>query len=272
MIDVRDPILDSPGPPDSPTPPGVPSGHMTLWEHIAELRTRLIRICFAIAVGVVAGWVVYPYLLAFLREPLADLAGNRNFIATDPLEPFATRIKISAYSGIVIAMPVILWQIWRFVTPGLHKHEKRYALPFVTAASVLFALGAAIAYLTLNPALQFLIGIGGGQIDAYYTVDSYVTLIAFMMLAFGAGFEFPVLLVALQMVGVLTPRKLLSWWRQAIVIIAVVAAVITPSGDPISMLALAIPMVIFYFAAIVVGFVLARRKRTKARKAAATAA
>ena len=149
---------------------------------------------------------------------------GRDFIATDPLEPFATRIKIAAYAAVVLAMPVLLWQVWRFVTPGLHDHEKRYAVPFVASALALFALGAGLAYVTLNPALEFLISIAGASVEPFYTVDNYVTLIAYMMLAFGLGFEFPVLLVALQLAGVLTPRKLRSWWRQAVVVITVVAA------------------------------------------------
>lgn len=214
----------------------------------------------------VVGWMLYLPLLEFLKAPLQELTGAQTFYAIDPLETFATRIKISAYAGIVIAMPVLLWQIWRFVTPGLYPKEKKYAIPFVASALALFAFGAFIAYVTLTPALNFLIGVGGGQVTPIYSVDNYVTLIAYMMLAFGAGFEFPVLLVALQMVGVLTPRQLLGWWRQAVVVIAVVAAVITPSADPISMMALAIPMFLFYLIAMGIGFVITRRRRKKAEQ------
>ncbi len=249
--------------------PVVHDGHMTIWEHIAELRTRLMRCAAALLVAGVVGFMLYPYLLELLKEPLNSLNGGRDFIATDPLEPFATRIKISAYSALVLAMPVLLWQVWRFVTPGLHQHEKRYALPFVAAAFSLFLLGAAIAYVTLNPALEFLVSIAGASVEPYYTVDNYVTLIAYMMLAFGLGFEFPVLLVALQIAGVLTPRKLLGWWRYATVIIVVFAAVATPSADPISMMALALPMLIFYALAIVIGFLIQKAKRSKADDPAA---
>jgi sec-independent protein translocase protein TatC len=159
-------------------------------------------------------------------------------------------------------MPVILWQLWRFVTPALYPHEKRYAVPFTISAMVLFLLGATIAYLSLVPTIKFLQDFAGSQVVQIPTVDSYLKLNLFMMLAFGAGFEFPVLLVALQLVGVLSPRKLLGWWRYATVLITVVAAVITPSGDPISMLALAIPMEILYFVSIGIGAVVARRTRS----------
>lgn len=249
----------------------VEQGHMTIWEHLAELRSRLIKVLLAVAIGAVVAWVIYPYVLAFLLHPYKQIAPDAQLYATSPLEPFATRLKVSGYLGIALAMPVILWQLWRFVTPGLYPHEKKYALPFTISALVLFALGAVIAYLTLSPALDFLISIGGTNIQQIYSPDAYLTLIVYMMLAFGAGFEFPVLLVALELVGVLTPRQLLGWWRYATVVIAVVAAVITPSGDPISMFALAIPMYIFYLGSIGLGFLFAWRKRRAERRAAAAA-
>lgn len=242
-------------------------GRMTVWEHLAELRSRFIKMAVAVAVGAVVAWILYPYVLQFLLHPYREIAPDAKLYATSPLEPFATRLKVSGYLGIAFAMPVILWQVWRFVTPGLYPHEKKYAVPFTVSALVLFAFGAAIAYFTLNPALQFLISIGGGDIEQIYSPDAYLTLIVYMMLAFGAGFEFPVLLVALELVGVVTPRTLLGWWRPALVIIVIVAAVITPSGDPISMLALAIPMFIFYMAAIGIGAFVEWRKRRRAARA-----
>ncbi len=244
-----------------------PTGHMTLWEHLAELRTRLFKIAIAVAVGAILGWFLYPYVLAILKHPFNEVQPGQPFIATEPLQAFGLRIKMSAYIGIAVAMPIIVWQVWRFVTPGLYPHEKKYAVPFTVSAVVLFIGGAAVAYYVLNPTLEFLTTIGGSQIEPFYTADSYVTLIVWMMLAFGVGFEFPVLLVALQLIGILTPRKLIQWWRQAIVVIAIIAAVITPSGDPISMIALAVPMLILYVVSVGVGAaVLGFRKRAK-RKA-----
>lgn len=244
-----------------------PAGHMTLWEHLAELRTRLFRVAFAVAIGAVLGWFLYPYVLSILKHPFNEVQPGQPFIATEPLQAFGLRLKMSAYIGIAVAMPIIVWQVWRFVTPGLYPHEKKYAIPFTVSAVVLFVGGATVAFYVLNPTLQFLTTIGGSQIEPFYTADSYVTLIVWMMLAFGVGFEFPVLLVALQMIGVLTPKKLIHWWRQAIVVIALIAAVITPSGDPISMMALAIPMLLLYIVSIALGaLILGLRKRSK-RKA-----
>ncbi len=247
------------------------SGRMTIWEHIAEFRTRLIRCVIAVMLGMVIGWVIYPYVLEILLIPFHELVPGRNLIVTDPLDGFTTRIKVSAYLGIVLAMPVWLWQLWRFVTPGLYPKEKRYAIPFIASSILLFTLGAAIAFYTLNPALQFLIGVSGANVEPFYTPDSYITLITYMMLAFGFGFQFPVLLVALQIAGVLTPSKLAGWWRQAMVVIVIVAAVITPSGDPISMMALAVPMYIFYLMSIGIGVLFLRRQRKKAAKESAEA-
>jgi len=243
---------------------------MTIWEHLAELRSRTIKSLLAIVVGAVIGWFLFPWIFEQLRAPFEDLLASTGqegvIIANSPLQPFTTRLKVSGYLGIAFAMPVLLWQLWRFVTPGLYPHEKKYAIPFTATALVLFICGASVAYLTLNPALEFLMSVGGPDVEPYYTVDSYVMLVIWMMLAFGAGFEFPVLLVALELIGVVTPRQLLAWWRPALVVITILAAVITPSGDPISMLALGLPMVVLYFLAIGVGAgVLALRRRKERR-------
>jgi sec-independent protein translocase protein TatC len=184
-----------------------------------------------------------------------------------PLEGFSVRIKITTYVGITLAMPVVLWQIWRFVSPGLYKHERRYAFPFVVSALALFAMGAAIAYWTLPKALEWLSGVGGSNIVSAYSAEKYYQLIAYMMLAFGIGFEFPILLILLQFVGILPTDALRKYRRHAIVGIFIVVAVATPSNDPISLFALSIPMCFFYEVAIVVGRVHNRRKA----KAAASA-
>lgn len=235
-------------------------GRMTIWEHLAELRTRLIRCVIAITLGATVTWIFYERILEFLMRPYLAFSPDAKFIITEPMQAFALRIEISGYGGVVLGMGVILWQVWRFVTPGLYPHEKKYAVPFVVSSLLLFLLGASIAYFTLTPALQFLQGLGTDKFQTFYTPDSYVKLIALMMLAFGAGFEFPVLLVALQLVRVLTPKQLSGFRRQAIVVIAIVAAVITPSGDPISMLALAVPMYLFYEVSILIGWIFTRRR------------
>lgn len=245
-------------------------GRMPLMEHLTELRDRIIKIVVALVVGMVAAFLLYNRIFDFLIGPYEDIArANPGSSATDgrllqidPLEGFGVRMKLALYGGIALAMPVILWQIWRFVTPGLYPHEKRYAVPFLVSALTLFVLGAGLAYYTLPKALEFLIDIGGtDNFVTAFAPGKYFTLITYMMLAFGIGFEFPILLIFLQLVGVIGPAQLRGVRRYAIVGICVLVAVITPSGDPISMLMLSVPMVLFYEISILIGRVLERRRR-----------
>lgn len=234
---------------------------MTLVDHLTELRNRIIKVIVAIAVGGVIGFLLYNRVLHLLQTPYCDVvpANKCKFLVTDPLEGFAIRLKVSAYVGFLIASPVVLWQLWRFVTPGLYAKEKKYAVPFVISGVILFVMGAGIALLTLPQTLKFLVTVGGNSIETFYAPGKYISLVIFMMLAFGAGFEFPIVLVFLQLAGILTWQKLASWRRYAIVLIFVFDAVITPSQDPVSLLALAIPMAIFYEVSILLGRFVLRR-------------
>jgi sec-independent protein translocase protein TatC len=245
---------------------------MTLVEHLAELRSRLIKAVIAVAVGGTICWILYPQLLDFLLQPYCNTLGDQASLVrdgasdcalyvTDPLDGLAIRIKIAVYGGIALAMPVILWQLWRFVTPGLYAHEKRMAMPFVASALLLFVAGASLAYWTLPQALDFLANIGGPDLQEIYSPTKYLNLIVFMMLAFGVGFEFPIVLIFMQMADVLQTNTLRKYRRYAVVAIFVLVAVITPSGDPISLMALAVPMVFFYEGAILYGRLRNRRRR-----------
>ena len=248
------------------TAPKNDGGQMSLMEHLIELRSRLIKCAIAVAIGACVGWILYPHVIDVLQQPLDTLARHsghhvsKRFLSTKPLEIFLLRIKMSTYIGVIVVMPYLLWQLWQFVSPGLYKNERRYAGSFVFSASFLFALGAVIAFYTLTPALLFLTSVGGSSVDFKYSAEDYIMLIVYMMLAFGAGFQFPILLVFLQLVGVLTPQQLSGFRRFAIVIIFVIAAVITPSADPISLFALAIPMCLFYEVSIIIGRIVKRRR------------
>ena len=245
---------------------------MTLFEHLAELRTRLIISVVAVAIGMVVVFVFYESVFDWLVRPYCDTSADREcrLLQTDPLEGFGVRVRVSGYGGVALAMPVLLWQIWRFVSPGLYDNEKRYAIPFVASALVLFVLGAGIAYWTMPQALGFLADIGGDNLEQFYSPAKYFRLITYMMLAFGVGFEFPILLVFLQLAGILSSHTLRRLRRYAIVGITILVAVITPSGDPYSMLALSAPMVVFYEASILIGRIIERR-RAAAEAAAAGA-
>ncbi len=246
---------------------------MTLAEHLAELRRRLVICLVAVAVGGAIAFIFYPQILNFLTGPYRDVCEAKNLtcpgklVITDPLEGFAVRMKVTGYGGVVLALPVILWQVWRFVTPGLYDNEKRYALPFVAASVVLFITGALIALWTFPKALQFLISFSG-DVQPLFAPGAYLSLIMLLMLAFGVAFLFPVFLVALELVGVLSPAQLSGARRFAIVGIVVAVAIATPSGDPYSLLALSIPMIIFYEISIVIGKI-ALRRRTRSAPAPA---
>ncbi len=250
--------------------------NMTLGEHLGELRRRVIICVIAFVVAATVAVFAYEPILHFLLRPLCSVDastvhstkgsasfliasnGTCNLFVTSPLDGLSLRVKIALFGGLVLASPVILFQIWRFVTPGLKASERRYAIPFVLSAFVLFLFGAATAYITLPHALGWLKSVGGPNLQAIYDPIPYLGLILLMMTIFGLTFEFPVVLVSLELARVVTPARLLRSWRWAVIIIVVVAAVFTPSSDPFSMFALAIPLVVFYFLSIGIGKLLGR--------------
>ena len=252
------------------TAPDVGEG-MSLMEHLVELRGRIVKSAIAVAIGASLGWFVYPAVFDILVEPLRVLSKNPNvedkLLSLDPLEVFFLRVKMSAYIGLILVVPFLLWQLWQVIAPGLYQNERRYATAFVVSATVLFLLGASIAYFTLPEALKFLQSLGGDNIQYQYSPQKYLMLIVYMMVAFGVGFQFPIVVVFMQLVGVVTPQQLSQFRRFAVVIIFVVAAVITPSADPISLFALALPMCVFYEISILIGR-LVKRRRAKAEAAA----
>src|ERR1700694_494648 len=237
---------------------------MSLVEHLAELRKRLIISVAAIAAGALLGFFLYNHVLAFLVHPYCQAVGKKRvnapggckLLIIDPLEGFATRLKVSGFLGLFLASPVVLWELWRFITPGLHPKEKRYAIPFIIASIVLFSLGAFGAVLTFREASQFLISISGKDVQTFYSPSKYINLYVLVMAAFGLAFEFPIVLVFLEIVGVVPSARLRKWRRPAIVLIFVVAAVITPSSDPYSFFGMALPMCVFYELSILVGRIL----------------
>jgi sec-independent protein translocase protein TatC len=237
-----------------------PDGRMTVVEHLAELRRRIIISIVAVSLGATVCYIFGPSIIRFLLQYYRDAIGrqHRNFIFTGPLDAFVTRIKIATYGGIVLAAPVWLWELWRFITPGLEKKEKRYAVPFVISSILLFALGGLVAFVTLPEALNFLLNAGGSNLTPLLTADRYISLVGLMVVAFGIAFEFPVLLMFLLLARVISTRQLRKWRRWAIVLIVTFAAVITPSQDPYSLFFMAVPMYIFYEACIVIGRVLKR--------------
>lgn len=238
-----------------------PSGELTWMEHLGELRRRLLVSLGALAAATAVAWLAYGYLVAFMVSPYrhylshhpgVDIS-NGNLVITGPLEGFTTRLKISGYFGAVLAAPVWIHQSWRFVSPGLYRHERRYAAAFVTSAVCLFAAGVATAVTVFPKAVAWLISVSGTDMAPLFSPSRYFGLYALACLVFGAVFTYPVFLVALELLGVVSSARLRKSRRYAIVVLCAAAAVITPSGDPFSFLALAVPMIIFYEASILVG-------------------
>ncbi len=245
-------------------------GRMTLVEHLTELRRRLIISIVAVAVCALVVFFLYNRVLHFLAGPYERVTrGNRlcnggnphkgcDLVVTDPLGPLAVRLKIAGYGGLALSIPVVFWQVWRFVTPGLHRNERRYAIGFMISSVLLFVLGGVVAWFTVQKALDFLLGVGGHSLQPFITADKYLTLVTLMIAAFGVAFEFPVLIVFLLLVGVVNTRQLRHARRWTAVGVTAFAAVITPSQDPFSLLFMAIPMYIFYEVAILVGRLMKR--------------
>jgi sec-independent protein translocase protein TatC len=236
-------------------------GKMTLFEHLAELRKRLVICILAVAIGTVVAWFFYDHIVRFMTHPYHSFVLHHpskditrgNLVTAGPLEGFTTRLKVSVYGGIVLASPVLFWQLWRFITPGLYKNEKRYLVPFVASAVLLFAAGVTTAVLVFPKALTWLIEISGSGIVPLFSPSKYFTLYTSMCLIFGAVFMYPLVVVFLEIAGVVPSSKWRRWRRPAIVVICLVAAVITPSSDPFSFLAMAVPMLLFYEGSIIVG-------------------
>jgi sec-independent protein translocase protein TatC len=236
---------------------------MSLMEHLAELRKRIIVSMVVVTLTTIVAFFFYNQVIHFIDRPYRQFAANHpgksitpDLVVTGPLEGFSTRLKVSGYLGLFLASPVLLWELWRFITPGLHRNEKRYAIPFIASAIVLFGIGVTTSILVFPKALDFLISVSGKDVAPLFGPQKYVNLYMTAAAIFGGVFLFPIVLVFLMISGAVPTRKWRNWRRPAIVIMVVVAAIVTPSNDPYSFLAMAIPMLIFYELAIIVGRIL----------------
>ena len=251
---------------------------MPVMEHLRELRRRVGWMLVFIGAGAVVGYWLYAPILAFLKHPYCAVPVQYRYVPvgsphscaltyTGVLQGFTTRLKISVIAGSVFSAPLWLYQIWAFITPGLRKKERRYTVAFVAASTLLFAAGVALAYLVLAKGLRVLLEAGTDQTQAILTVNSYISFVTLMLVAFGAAFELPLLVVMANFAGVLPSRVLRKTRRIAIFLIFLFAAVATPSTDPFTMCAMAIPMVLLYEIAIQIARVHDKRKaRRKAEE------
>ena len=241
---------------------------MTVVQHLEELRYRLVVTFGAVGVGAIVGWFLYEPVKQLMRDPFCTYVNRLpeaarppagcSLVFTGPLDAFLVKIKIVFFLGLFVALPIVLYQLWAFIVPGLTQRERRMAVPFVISSTFLFALGGALAYVTLPKGLGFLLGFAGEGVVPLITFDRYMGFVVLVTIAFGLSFEFPIVLVFLEMAGVISSEKLRQWRRPAILFIAIFAAVITPSTDPYTMTAMMVPMFAFYEAAIIVGRLMKR--------------
>lgn len=243
---------------------------MTLWEHLAELRSRLVKMIVFFLIGFGVAWYFRVTLLDVLTQPFVDSwppglsKGKPSLHFQTPAAGFIAFVKLSALSGLVFSLPLMMYQIWAFVAPGLYAKEKRFAIPFVLSSSLLFVGGAWFCFkYAFPPAFKFLIGIAGtfGGTDLVPTVmlDEYITFVLHMLLAFGFAAELPVVAFFLSFIGIVTYKDLIKFFRYWVVIAFVIAAVVTPP-DPLSQFMLAVPLCGLYGISIIVAWLFGKKR------------
>ena len=231
--------------------PIAPDERLSLFEHLDELRKRIFWCAIALAIGVLVAAIFSAQIFDLLLYPLTQVSGlseDAYKITTfSPTEPFMISLKVWVVAGILMASPILIWQLWAYVGPAFTSNEKRYFYPIVVSTTLLFLGGVTFGYLVVLPkGLQFLLGFNLGSFNVQNRASDYFTFVSLFILAFGAVFEMPVILVLLAKVGVIDDKFLRKHRRYALVVCAVVAAVITPSQDAFSMLAMFIPLVVLY--------------------------
>lgn len=245
-------------------------GSMTLIEHVRELRNRLFVAAIGVVVGLIVGFIVSGWVFDLLKAPYCSLesswvtnaSGDRvcNFVVLGVVDPLIVKLKIALWVGLIIGAPVWMYQLWAFIAPGLHRHERKWAYVFVAIATPLFAGGAVLAYFVIKHSLAFIQEAGILGVTTQLEVSSYVAFVTNMILIFGVAFEFPLVLLMLNFTGVVTGRRLLSWWRVMVFISFAFAAIATPDPGPFGMTLLAACMSLLYFVAVGVALLYDKRK------------
>jgi len=250
----------------------VEDSRMPLTEHLRELRNRVGKALLAFLASLVVAFVFRDTIMHWLTGPYCDLPAkyraqtsgdNCQLYFFDITGAFMIELKVAAIAAALLSAPVWLYQLWSFITPGLHRHERRWSLSFVGISLVLFAIGGVFAYVTLETGLRLLLGFGGNTLVSLLSADKYLSYVIAMILIFGVSFEVPLLVCLLNLAGLVTTARLRSWRRAEIFLTFVFAAVVTPSQDPFTMLALGLPMVLLYEVALFVGWANDRRKRLR---------
>jgi sec-independent protein translocase protein TatC len=266
-------VPDSTHNPQNSTPAEEPGGAMTFFEHLSELRKRIIYSLYAIGIGAFIGIYLSKYLIYWINKPmlkaLADAHLDPKLIYTHPAGYLNLVITVGVYLGIVLASPIVLYQIWLFVAPALYKHERGAITGFMFSTVFLFLAGIAFGYfITLPYVLHFLVSPGPlfmlqRDVTPMISVNEYFDLILLILLGIGLMFELPVLIFFLSLFGIVTPKFLWNNSKYAILVISVIAAIVTPTPDAMTMLIFMAPMIALYFLGIVVSAVVTRRRHRR---------
>jgi sec-independent protein translocase protein TatC len=243
-------------------------GKMPLLEHLHEFRKRFLRSVIAILVASTAGWFLYDQIITQLAKPVCDLASARatgsdecgSLYINGILGPLNLQIKVAILSGLIVAAPIWLYQLWAFIAPALHRKEKRYSFLFLFAATPFFALGVTIGYLILPIAIKVLFGFTPDALANLVRFDDYLDFVLRIILLFGLAFELPVFLLTFNLIGFLRGSTILKPWRIWVFSITLVAAALTPTSDPITLSFLAGPLIILYFLAGLISLLLDQRR------------
>jgi sec-independent protein translocase protein TatC len=241
------------------------TGRMTYLQHLEELRRRLIVGGLALVVAFAVGWIFAWDILDILKKP----AGSLRLYYMTPMEPFMVRFKLAMFGAVILAMPVILFEILAFVSPALKRKEKTYTFGVMGLIVAFFATGVVFGYkFIIPPGITWLLNVAQGQMNAVISASSYVNFVGWFMLGVGIAFETPVFIWMLVALGVVKPEQLKNQWRWAVVIILVVASIITPDWSPVTMILVAIPMAALYVISIALAYFTTRKKRARAAEAA----
>src|SRR5271170_5042817 len=242
---------------------------MSFFDHLVELRKRLISAVVAIGIGMVIGLAVAKHFINFIVQPMlkalrANHLGDKLYY-TNPAGYVSLVINLGLYLGIVIAMPWVLYQIWLFVAPGLYKHERRAVASFIGSSMILFLCGIAFGYFVMLPqVLTYIVGFANdGPIRPLISINEYFSLILVVLLGLGIVFEMPVVIFILSLFNIVTPKFLLKNFRYAMLIITIVAAIVTPTPDATTMLVFMAPMIVLYFIGVLVSYVVLRKKESQ---------
>lgn len=250
---------------------------MPLVEHLREFRNRLIKAMLAIIAGAVAGWYLYPELFELLKEPyvtgiapvIEDQGLEANLTITGVAGAFTFRLKVAMITGLIISSPLWIWQFWAFVLPALHTRERRWVIVLTAACGPLFIGGVVLGYVVLPAAITFLVGFTPESVIVLTTLGEYLNFMVQVVLVFGIGAQLPVVVILLRWIGAVSRRQLSRWRPWTITGIFVFAALATPTGDPFTMLALALPMTALYIGAELLSLLFDRRRRRTAQAGSA---